>query len=70
MLVNSAGTLLRNLGVLDWYHASQHVWECAKALFGDDSTAVQKWAQLHLSVLYDAGGSGLLQRLEQCRSSR
>ena len=56
-------------GVLDWYHASQHVWECAKALFGDDSTAVQEWAQQHLSALYDAGGSGLLQLLEQCRSS-
>lgn len=32
-------------GVLDWYHASQHVWECAKALFGSDSTAAQDWAQ-------------------------
>ena len=55
-------------GVLDWYHASQHVWECAKAQFGDDSAAAQEWAQRHLSVLYDQGGSGLLQQLERCRS--
>ena len=31
--------------VLDFYHASQHLWELGRALHGDDEAATAKWVQ-------------------------
>jgi hypothetical protein len=49
-------------GLLDWYHASEHVWACAKDLH-DDPAAQQAWAETALSRLWDHGGTGLLEHL-------
>lgn len=46
-------------GILDWYHASEHVWTCAKALHSKPD-ASQRWAEEALDLLYEAGGEGLL----------
>lgn len=45
-------------GILDWYHASQHVWTCSKSLSlkGDEATA---WANEALDLLWQNGGTDL-----------
>jgi len=47
-------------GILDWYHASQHVWDTARVLFPDDAAALRTWADHALTLLHDQGGCGLL----------
>ena len=46
-------------GILDWYHASEHVWECAKALH-NESSLVTAWVEEALSLMAEEGGVGLL----------
>lgn len=59
------------VGILDWYHASEHVWETAKALAADNAAA---WAHEALTQLHDGGGEALLKwlqpRLAASRGSR
>ena len=43
-------------GILDWYHASEHVWDTAKQITTDKKT----WAESALTQMHDGGGSGLL----------
>lgn len=47
-------------GILDWYHASQHVWSTARVLFPDDAAALRRWVDHALTRLHDQGGCGLL----------
>jgi len=46
-------------GILDWYHASEHVWRCAKAVHSQHDQATA-WADQTLAHLRDSGGTGLL----------
>lgn len=56
-------------GILDWYHASEHVWEAARHVCqGDDQTKV--WAKEALDQLWSGGATGLMSWLEQKISSR
>ncbi len=48
------------VGILDWYHASEHVWETAKAIVGDAAAA---WAHEALTALHDGGGEALIEWL-------
>lgn len=45
------------VGVLDWYHASEHVWACGKVLQPEDADA---WVNQALELLREGGGEGLL----------
>jgi len=55
--------------ILDWYHASEHVWSCAHVLYGEGTKAATAWAGRMLTVLYECGGQTLLERLRRsCRS--
>lgn len=45
-------------GILDWYHASEHIWTAAHALFSDTESA-RSWADEALSCLREQGGRGL-----------
>ena len=59
------------VGILDWYHASEHVWETAKTVAADNATA---WAHAALTQLHDGGGLTLLEwlkpRIATARGSR
>jgi hypothetical protein len=55
-------------GILDWYHASEHVWDCAKALHPQE-TAAQAWADQALALMRDEGGWGLLRWLLTLRET-
>lgn len=46
-------------GILDWYHASEHVWSCGKALYSEPEE-VKTWVNEALGLLRIEGGEGLL----------
>lgn len=51
-------------GIVDWYHANEHVWTCAKALF-NNQTEIKAWAEEALEHMREEGGYGLLKWLLQ-----
>jgi len=53
------------LCILDWYHASQHLHDYAKCLYPKDSGRAQAWAKSAKDVLYERGGTALLEYLHQ-----
>jgi hypothetical protein len=56
-------------GILDWYHASEHVWATAHALFAEDAAAIS-WADQALALMRDEGGAGLMSWLSTQLSGR
>lgn len=49
--------------ILDWYHASQHLHDYAKALHPRDAAAGAAWAKQAKDLLYEQGGTVLLSHL-------
>jgi hypothetical protein len=41
--------------IVDWYHASEHIWTAAKAVHGDDSPETKAWARTALDQLWQTG---------------
>lgn len=56
-------------GILDWYHATQHVWSCGKTLHSEQDAA-QRWVAEALDHLRQQGGEGLLAWLLNERRAR
>jgi hypothetical protein len=48
--------------IVDWYHASEHVWTIARAVYGDGTAAAKAWAEASRTVLYEQGAAALLER--------
>ena len=48
----------QSTGVLDWYHANEHVWDAAKLLFSATVDA-HTWARQAETVLWNEGGESL-----------
>ncbi len=46
--------------IVDWYHASQHLWTVAKALHGDDTPVTKAWATTGRDRLWQNGPKPLL----------
>jgi hypothetical protein len=61
----------RAVFIVDWYHASEHVWDCGKALFGEGTPRTDQWVQCRLSLLWEGRTRALLEDLtEQQRRRR
>ena len=54
--------------IVDWYHATEHVWMVARAVYGDGSAVAENWATESLTVLRAHGASGVLERLPRSRA--
>lgn len=50
-------------GVLDFYHASQHLWEAARTLYPDDNETARRWVEPLLHQLRHGGEAGVIQSL-------
>jgi len=50
-------------GVLDIYHASEHLWAAARAHFGEGSAAIRPWVEARRATLLRLGAAGLLAEL-------
>lgn len=51
--------------ILDYYHATEHVWELSRAVFGGESAAGSAWAQACCERLEQHGPPGLLASLQE-----
>lgn len=51
-------------GVLDFYHASQHLWAVAHELYGEDDPEARAWVEPLLHQLKHGGEAGVLRQLE------
>jgi len=51
--------------IIDWYHASGHIWDCGKVLFGEGAEATEKWAEEHESWLWEGQTRRLLSDLQK-----
>lgn len=54
----------RAVFIVDWYHASEHVWDCGRALFGPASPLAEPWVQERLSLLWEGQTRKLLEDLQ------
>lgn len=52
-------------GILDWYHASEHVWDAARSIDPDEP---KSWAGPALDRMHDGGGTSLLAWLREQRT--
>lgn len=57
----------RAVFIVDWYHASEHLWDCGKALFGEGTALTQQWVQERLSLLWNGQTRPLLETLQTQR---
>lgn len=53
--------------IIDWYHASEYVWDCGKKLFGEGTKATEDWVKGRLDLLWDGWTKKLLDDLKQQR---
>jgi hypothetical protein len=53
--------------IIDWYHASKHIWDCGKILFGEGTPTTKKWADKLLKLLWEGFTRKLLKFLEKQR---
>jgi hypothetical protein len=51
--------------IVDWYHASEHVWTVAKVLHGEDTPETKAWAKAGLDRLWQSGPKPLLSWFDQ-----
>jgi hypothetical protein len=54
--------------IIDWYHASKHIWDCGKALFGEGTEVTEKWVEERLDLLWGGWTKKLLDDLKQQRN--
>jgi len=57
----------RSTFIIDWYHVSEHVWDCGKTLFGEGSKQTERWVNQHLDLLWDGWTKKLLDSLKEQR---
>lgn len=55
--------------IVDWYHASQHVWQAGQVLHGEGTPQTAAWVEPILTLLHDGQVRTILQRLRDERSA-
>lgn len=58
-----AGHLPGAAGVLDIYHATEHLWAAGRAVLGEGTSACRAWVEARRETLLRSGASGLLAEL-------
>jgi hypothetical protein len=51
--------------IVDWYHASQYVWQAAAAIKGDATPAAAAWVKQQLDLLWSDRVAEVVEQLEQ-----
>lgn len=51
--------------IIDWYHASEHIWDSGKVLFGEGAEATEKWVTKRESWLWEGRTQKLLNDLQK-----
>jgi len=50
--------------IVDWYHASEHVWAAGRALYGEGTEQTAKWVQARLDQLWQGDVQGMLRAFQ------
>lgn len=54
----------KSVHILDWYHASEHLWDCGKSIFGENATdKIQEWSRPIREMLWEGMGEAVCERL-------
>jgi hypothetical protein len=53
--------------IVDWYHASEYIWNAASAIWGEASAKRAEWAHTQLDLLWESKVDEVLVQLEQWR---
>lgn len=57
--------------ILDWYHAKEKIYTCAKAIYGELSPKVAEWAEPLCNLLWNGNADAVIAALEvQARKSK
>jgi hypothetical protein len=51
--------------IIDWSHAAQHVWTVAHEVYGEHTSAAQRWADTQLDALWDGQVAEVVQTLDR-----
>jgi hypothetical protein len=51
--------------VVDWRHASDHLWAVGNALCGEQTPAAKQWTELHLDLLWDGRVAEVVSALDR-----
>ncbi|MFH1613516.1 MAG: ISKra4 family transposase [Planctomycetota bacterium] len=51
--------------IIDWFHASEYIWDCGKKLFGEGKQVTEQWVKKHLDLLWDGWTKKLLDDLKE-----
>ena len=51
--------------IIDWYHASEHIWDCGKVLLSEGSKATEEWVKKRETWLWDGQTRKLLNDLQK-----
>lgn len=54
--------------IVDWFHASEHIWDCGKVLFGEGTDETKRWVKRRQALLWDGYTRKLLNDLKKWRS--
>lgn len=49
--------------IIDWYHAAEHLWDCAKAVHGAGTTQAAYWAERLEALLWDGKVQRVIEEL-------
>jgi len=61
---NIVGRLLPSgTHILDWFHAKEKLWECAKKIYGEHSPKVAPWVNTHAEKLWEGNIQDVLNSL-------
>lgn len=55
--------------IVDFYHASEHLWEVARTVFGAGTPQAQSWAEAQRATLLAEGGAPVIAALEALTSA-
>ena len=55
--------------IVDWYHASEYIWNAARAIWGEAGAERAGWARSQLDLLWESKVGEVLRELEQWLSS-
>jgi hypothetical protein len=65
-----AGVLgAQTICITDWYHVSEHLWNCAKALWGEGTPAAKAWEEALQGLLWEGQVAKVLQCLGRDRTA-
>jgi hypothetical protein len=53
--------------IVDFFHATEHIWAVARALFGEGTKAGQGWAEERVSELWNEGAEPVIKALAEAK---